>query len=64
MASGSNKFLQRLQRISVETGWNNYMDVSEPINIVLKFPNKVFFTDLAYFVVQIQPPSSSRGIGK
>jgi len=64
MALSNNKYLNRLQQISAETGWNNSTDISEPISIVLTFPNKVCFSDLAYFVMQIQPPSSSKGIGK
>jgi hypothetical protein len=63
MTASSNKVLKRLQEISDETGWNNATDISESVNAVLKFPNKVYFSDMAYFVVQIQPPSS-KGIGK
>jgi len=63
MTSSNNKELKRIQEISNATGWNNVTDLFESINTVLKFPNKVCFSDMAYFVVQIQPPSS-KGIGK
>ena len=63
MSSGNNKVLKELQTISEQTGWNNETDATDAINSVLEFPNKVFFSDLAYFVLIIQPPSG-KVIGK
>ena len=62
MSSGSNPFLKKIQEISDNAGQNNASDTTETINIVLKFPNKVYFSDLAYFVMAIMPPSG-KGIG-
>ena len=57
MSSGTNKFLKKLQEISDESGLNNSSDTTEIINTVLKFHNKVYFSDLAYFVQVIKSPS-------
>ena len=63
MSSSNNKDLNRLQKVSEQTGWNNVTDTSEAVYTVLKFPNKVFFSDMAYFALQIKPPSG-KAIGK
>ena len=62
MSSSSNKVLKRIREISELTGWNNSTDVMESVNTVLKSPNKVYFSDMAFFVILIQLPSS-KGIG-
>ncbi len=59
MSSGSNKILKKIQDISDETKWNNATEMTESIVTVLNFPNKIFFSDMAYFVVQVEPPSGT-----
>jgi hypothetical protein len=63
MASSSNKVLQQIQEISDETGWNNATDITESVNTVMNLPNKVYISDMAFFVLLVQPPSG-KGIGK
>jgi hypothetical protein len=63
MSTTSNKYLKQLQEISNERGENNVLDISAAISNVLTHPNTVFFSDMAYFVLQIMPPSGI-GIGE
>ncbi len=59
MSSGSNKVLKQIQEISDLAHRNNVTEITETILAVLNNPNKVFFTDMAYFVIQIYPPSGN-----
>jgi hypothetical protein len=34
-------------------------DITEAIQTVIKFPKKVYFSDMAYFVLQVSPPSGN-----
>ena len=63
MSVTSNKFLNKIQQISDESGRNNVTDISEALQTVLRVPNTVFFSDMAYFVILLYPPSGSH-IGK
>ncbi len=57
MSFGLNKDLKKLQDISDKTHWNNATDNTKSVLTVLDSPNKVFFSDMALFIVKIYPPS-------
>jgi hypothetical protein len=59
MSSGSNKVLKQIQEISDKAKLNFVTEITETVLTVLNYPNKVFFSDMAYFVVQIYPPSGN-----
>jgi len=59
MSSGSNKVLKQIQDISDKAHKNNVTEITDAVLTVLNYPNKVFFSDIAYFVVQIYPPSGN-----
>ena len=59
MSTSSNKVIKKLQDISDETHWNNATELTESVLTVVNYPNKIFFSDMAYFVVQIYPPSGN-----
>ena len=59
MSSGSSKVLKQIQEISDKTHRNNVTEITETVMTVLNNPNKVFFSDMAYFVIQIHPPSGN-----
>jgi hypothetical protein len=59
MSSSSNKVIKKLQNISDQTHWNNATEMTESVLTVINYPNKIFFSDMAYFVVQIYPPSGN-----
>ena len=59
MSSGSNKVLKKLQDLSEKTHWNNSIDGTKTILTVLDSPNRVYFSDMALFMVKIYPPSGS-----
>ena len=50
---------RQLQDISNERGQNNVSDITDAVVKVLEHPNKVFFSDMAYFVVQVASPSGN-----
>lgn len=62
MRTTSNIYLRKLHEVSTTRGQDNVHDPNVAIETVLNNPNKVFFSDLAYFVLQIKPPSGV-GIG-
>jgi len=53
MSSGSNKVLKRLQDVSDNTHMNNSTGGTKTILTVVDFPNKVYFSDMALFMVKI-----------
>jgi len=55
MSSSSNKILNEIQRLSDEAGLNNITDMVA----ALKVPNTVYFSEIAYFILQIYPPSAN-----
>ncbi len=59
MSSGSNKVLKKLQDVSDNTHMNKSTGGANTILAVVDFPNKVYFSDMALFMVKIYPPSGS-----
>ena len=53
-----------VQEISEQTGNNINPDIDTSIETVLNNPNKVHFSDLAYFKVKIFPPGGNDLRGK
>ena len=62
MRTTSNRYLRMLQELSKARGQDNVHNLRAAIEPFLNNPNKVFFSDMSFFVLQIQPPSGV-GIG-
>ena len=59
MASGLNKILKKLLDVSEKTHSNVNADTDVAMSTVLNNINKVFFSDMADFSGQINPPSGN-----
>jgi hypothetical protein len=55
MSSTSNVILREIQKLSDAAGLNNITDMVA----ALKMPNTVYFSEIAYFILQIYPPSAN-----
>jgi hypothetical protein len=64
MSTSSNQIFRSIQAISDRTGFNVNPDIETSIETVLNYPNKVHFSDLAYFIVKIFPPGGNDLRGK
>ena len=59
MRASPNPYLKQLQKVSDETGQSIDYNLDVSLEIVLNSTNIVYFQDMAYFVLTLNPPSGS-----
>ena len=59
MRASPNPYLRQLQKVSDESGQSINYDLDVSLQIVLNTTKTVYFQDMAYFVMTLNPPSGS-----